>query len=116
MGPSEEPGLRPAGRGGRSDGRVGHPGAEAALASSVAVVLVTFVAFPGVPGTASFLGSEGRLAWGPRVGWFLVLFAAALLAASLALGWRLDRLFRGRCWKCLREVAGDRCDYCEAAQ
>ncbi len=82
------------------------------LATGLAVAAV------GLPIAAdlSFAGADGRLTWGPGLGWFAACSAVGFLSLATVLGWRSDRSVKGLCWKCYREVSGRVCEYCGATQ
>ncbi len=84
----------------------------AALIAVAAMVILTAVLFPAVADTGSFFGVDGRLSWGPKVGWFVCLAALPFLFFSTAIAWGTDRRLRGHCWFCFREVSGEVCEYC----
>jgi hypothetical protein len=87
---------------------------EAVAATSGGVALaVVAIGFPA-GSDYSFVGAEGRFAWGPGVGWYIVLVGVVLMSLSTALGWLADRSLKGRCWKCYRETNTPVCGYCGA--
>ena len=89
---------------------------EGIAAGSAAVgIAVVAVGFPMAAGL-SFVGTAGRLTWGPRLGWFAAVAAFGLSSLSSVLGWRSDRSVRGLCWKCYRKASGPVCEYCGATQ
>ena len=87
--------------------------ALAALALIASILLVILV-LPATVGFPTVSGAEGVFAWGPRLGLFLALSAAALLSITSTVGIVVDRALRGRCWKCHRAASGRMCAYCEA--
>lgn len=83
--------------------------AATALLTAVAVVIF---ALPSAIGVAGFTGAEGKLAWGPRLGFFLAVAASGLMGLASVLGLRVDRNLRGVCWRCFHAATGNRCEYC----
>ncbi|MFQ6013163.1 MAG: hypothetical protein ACE5LS_05920 [Thermoplasmata archaeon] len=87
-----------------------------ALIAVIAAFVIATLGLPAVAEASSFLGSSGRVQWGPRAGWFVALVAPLFLGASTVYGWRTDRRLKGLCWKCHRPVPADPCEYCGMAQ
>ncbi len=87
-----------------------------ALVLLLAVMAITAAGLPIAAGFDSFLGSMGRLKWGPSFGWYVAAVAASFIVLSTLIGWRIDRGLRGFCWDCRREVSGDVCGRCGSVQ
>lgn len=84
----------------------------AALILLLTALVLSAYLLPAVADLGSFFGVEGRMSWGPKIGWFAGLLALSLLVLSTWIGWSTDRRLKGRCWHCDREVSGDVCEYC----
>ncbi len=91
--------------------------AMAAILAGGAIAVAVF-GFPYAGDLGAFVGASDDpvLAWGPRVGWYAVLFAAAALIISTFIGLHVDRRLKGLCWSCQRRVSGAQCDFCGVTQ